>query len=262
MTGVQRQANARWLRDMPVAHRGLHDVGQSVPENSLAAFAAAADAGYAIELDLRMSRDGEAVVFHDETLERLTSCEGPLRHRSAADLRRIPLLGGAHMIPTLPDVLDLVRGRAPLLIEIKAPTRRVGRLEAHVAALLQSYSGPFAIQSFNPLCVRWFRDNAPEIHRGLLSARYSEKDLSTAKFAPSALTRFALRHLLTVPSVAPHFVAYEVDALPALAPWITKHLGLPLLAWTVRSERQREIGARHADNIIFEGFRPPLRRHD
>ena len=257
----------RWLSTVPIAHRGLHDAASGIPENSLSAFAAAVAEGYAIELDLRLSRDGAAVVFHDETLGRMTRATGAVHDRTVEELNKINLVGSGETIPTLAQVLTQVNARVPLLIEIKAPTRYVGKLEATVAEGLRDYRGSCAVQSFNPLCIGWFRQHAPEICRGLLSADFSDKPImNTAKFAPkfmpAAAERFALRHLLSAPFVHPHFIGYDVDALPALAPWITKHLGLPLLAWTVRSERQREIGAAHADNVIFEGYRPALRRDD
>lgn len=256
-----------WLKTLPIAHRGLHDTASGIPENSLPAFAAAISAGYAIELDVRLSRDGAPIVFHDETLARMTGTSSAVHDGTAEELNKINLVGSSETIPTLAQVLAHVKARVPLLVEVKAPTRHVGTLEMAVALLLRDYRGPYAVQSFNPLCIGWFRDHAPEICRGLLSTNFGDKPvMNTAKFAPgfvpTGAERFALRHLLTIPFVRPDFIGYDVDALPALAPWITKHLGLPLLAWTVRSERQREIGAAHADNVIFEGYRPALRRDD
>ncbi len=243
-----------WLRRTPIAHRGLHDIAQGIVENSLSAFRAAIAAGYAIELDLQPSIDGEAMVFHDETLDRLTEASGKVSLRSARALSSLKLDGSTDTIPTLAQVLDLVAGRVPLLIEIKAWTRRVGNLEARAAELLRDYAGPVAVQSFNPLTLRWYRRNAPVIPRGLLSTDYR----APVPFRLSRRARFMLRHLLTAPAIRPHFIAYDVRALPALAPWIARALGLPLIAWTVASEQEWRIGARYADNIIFEGFRAPL----
>jgi glycerophosphoryl diester phosphodiesterase len=242
-----------WLRRTPIAHRGLHDIAQGIVENSLSAFRAAIAAGYAIELDLQPSSDGEAVVFHDETLDRLTEASGKVSERGARELAQFKLDGTGDTIPVLAQVLDLVAGRVPLLIEIKDWTRRVGGLEARVAELLRHYNGPAAVQSFNPLSMRWFRDYAPVIPRGLLSTDYR-----TPVPRLSGRARFMLRHLLTAPVIRPHFIAYDVRALPALAPRIARALGLPLIAWTVASEQEWRIGARYADNIIFEGFRAPL----
>jgi glycerophosphoryl diester phosphodiesterase len=243
-----------WLRRTPIAHRGLHDGATGIVENSLSAFRAAIAAGYAIELDLQESADGEAVVFHDETLDRLTEASGRISERSATELSSLRLGRSADTIPTLAQVLELVAGHVPLLIEIKAWTRKVGNLEARVAELLKSYDGPVAVQSFNPLTLRWYRRNAPVIPRGLLSTNYR----AHIPFGISRRYRFALRHLLTAFLIRPHFIAYDVHALPALAPRIARALGLPLIAWTVASDEERRIGARYADNIIFEGFRAPL----
>jgi glycerophosphoryl diester phosphodiesterase len=248
------EADHSWLRRTPIAHRGLHDTAAGIAENSLSAFRAAITAGYAIELDLQMSRDGEAIVFHDETLERMTDAEGKVSDRDARSLSAIGLRRSTDTIPTLATALALVAGKVPLLVEIKDFSRRVGALEARAAELLRGYAGPVAVQSFNPLSLRWFRHNAPIIPRGLLSGDYR----APVPFRLTRRMRFTLRHLLTAPVIRPQFIAYDVHALPALAPRIARALGLPLIAWTVASEQEWRIGARYADNIIFEGFRAPL----
>lgn len=230
-----------WLKRLPIAHRGLHDAAAGIIENSPCAFSAAAEAGYAIELDLRMSRDGEAIVFHDETLERLTGERGALGSYTAAQLGSLTLRGGSDRIPTLPAVLDLIDTRVPLLLEIKAgEDRAVGALQTRIAALLQRYRGAVAVQSFDPSVIAWFHAHAPGVLRGLLARR--------------------LRDLLTPPVFAAQFIAYDVRALPAAGPFVARRLGLPVIAWTVRDERTWSIGAAHADNIIFEGVRPPIPR--
>lgn len=243
-----------WLRQTPIAHRGLHNQREAIIENSISAFRAAVEAGYAIELDLQVSSDGEAVVFHDLSLERLTSQRDAVSDRKARDLSKTRLRGSDDCIPLLAEVLDLVVGRVPLLIELKAWTRQIGRLEERTATLLRDYKGPFAVQSFNPFCIRWFRDFAPEIPRGLLSTHYRE----TYGYELSRRARFMLRHLLMAPMLRPDFIAYDVNALPAMAPSIARRLGLPVLAWTVANEHQMKVGSAYADNIIFEGFRAPF----
>ena len=146
----------------PIAHRALHDVAAGRPENSRAAVRAAVVAGYGIEIDLQLSRDGVAMVFHDETLERLTPRQGWLRDLTAADLSTTPLTGGNEGIPTFAEILTLVAGRVPLLVELKDQTLRMddtdGRLEAATAAALQGYGGPVAIMSFNPHCLAHLGD--------------------------------------------------------------------------------------------------------
>ncbi|MBN4046465.1 glycerophosphodiester phosphodiesterase [bacterium AH-315-P15] len=243
-----------WLRALPIAHRGLHDAAIGVVENSPSAFEAAARAGYGIELDVVISADGEAIVFHDKDLNRVTKETGLVRTHRAAELTQILLEGSADTIPRLADVFDLVRGRVPLLIEIKNANRQVGELEARVAKLLSTYQGPAAVQSFNPYSMAWFASNASDVVRGQLSQDfryYDEKPMPDFQ-------RFLLRHMLLNVVSRPHFVAYDCEALPAIGPGAARKLGLPLLCWTVKSlEMQAQIRP-YADNIIFEGFRPPL----
>ena len=154
------------LAVQPFAHRGLHGAGRV--ENSRAAFKAAIAAGHGIECDVQAARDGEAFVFHDYDLGRLTDAEGPLAGRPAAELDRIMLAGTAETLPRLPEILTLVGDRAPLLIEIKTRDRQVAPLCLSVRRALEGYRGAVAVMSFNPEVGRWFRDHAPRIVRGLV----------------------------------------------------------------------------------------------
>lgn len=243
-----------WLRDRPIAHRGLHDQSNGVVENSISAFEAAIKAGYAIELDVQKSGDGEALVFHDHSLDRLTDTTGLLRCLPTKEIKNFKLTGSNDTIPTLCEVLELVNGRVPVLVEIKNISRSIGELEQRTADVLSAYGGPFAVQSFNPLVLKWFRENHPSMLRGQLAtdvSRYGRTQIG-------GLSRFATRNLLTILLSRPHFIGYDVDALPAIAPRLTRSLGLPLLAWTVRTLTQRATSARYADNIIFEGFEAPI----
>ncbi len=243
-----------WLRTLPIAHRGLHDASRGLIENSPSAFEAAARAGYGIELDVHLSSDGEAIVFHDKDLKRLTIESGRVKDRSAAQLTQILLDGSADTIPTLGDVFDLVAGRVPLLIEIKSNSRRVGDLEARVSELLGAYRGPAAVQSFNPYSMGWFAANARPVLRGQISDAFRKDD---ERPMPD-IQRFLLRHMLLGVVSRPHFVAYDYKSLPAFGPACARLVGLPVLAWTVKStEVQRRVG-KYANNIIFEGFKPPL----
>ena len=221
-------------------------------ENTLSAFDAAAQAGYAIELDVRASADGEAIVFHDGTLERLTFASGPVSAMSAADLAQVPFKTSQDRIPTLAQVLEGVAGRVPLLIELKSYGPRPSQLEARVAELLRPYSGAFAVQSFNPQSMAWFARNEPAMTRGQLSMRYSR----AAMPGLSLLRRFALSHLLLNRISKPHFIGYEWSSLPSPGPSLARRGGLPVLAWTVTSPGDWETIQGYADNLIFEGFRP------
>ncbi|MFA5120071.1 glycerophosphodiester phosphodiesterase family protein [Zavarzinia sp.] len=240
-----------WLTRVPVAHRGLHDKAKGIPENSRAAFLAAAEAGYAIELDIQVSADGVPMVFHDDTLPRLTGETGRVDERPAAELSALHLFGTAETIPTLAEVLALVGGRVPFLIEVKAARGKVGPLEAATAAALADYRGRFAVQSFNPQSLLWFRRHAPQVRRGQIAMDFRMDD------EPLKLhEKWVLTHMLFNRFVRPHFIAYDINAVPNRATRRARAQGLPLLTWTVRTPAERKRAADFADNIIFEGFRP------
>ncbi len=241
-----------WLRTVPIAHRGLHSAEKGAIENAPSAFEAAARAGFAIELDIHGSADGEAIVFHDRTLDRMTGVRGRVAGRTASELVRHSLLESPETIPTLGDVLDLVAGRVPILIELKSRSRRVGQLEKRVASLLSAYNGPVAVQSFNPYSLGWFSDQAPEILRGQLALDY--RKIAMKRLPPVA--KLFMRHMLLNYISKPHFVSYEWGALPSWASARVRMFGLPVIAWTVDSQDIASKVARHVDNIIFEGFHP------
>jgi len=240
-----------WLK-RPIAHRGLHDQGRGLIENSASAIAAAIAKGYAIEVDLQCAADGLPVVFHDSKLDRLTAESGPVAARPAAALCAIPLRGSDEdRILSLEGLLAQVDGRVPLVLEVKSTWGRDPRYEASVAAILASYRGHVAVMSFDPDCVAAFRRAAPALPRGLISERFENwSDLG-------ALRRFAMRHLLFAAIARPNFIAYDIEALPALAPAIARRVfGLPLLTWTVRSEADKARAEEYADAMIFEGVAP------
>jgi glycerophosphoryl diester phosphodiesterase len=242
-----------WLR-RPIAHRGLHDAAKGIVENSASAVAAAMGKGFAVEVDLQCAVDHVPVVFHDETLDRLTPETGPVMARSAEALSAIPLRGSTDRILSLPALLALVNGRVPLLLEVKSTWTREGKYEANIALLLASYPGPVGVMSFDPYCVAAFKEIEPSLPRGLISERFSDRHYwSNLAF----WQRFAMRNLLTSAIARPHFIAYDIKALPALAPFIAQTLfGLPLLTWTVRTKEERERALRYADAMIFEGIAP------
>jgi len=246
-----------WLCTVPIAHRGLHNAAAALIENAPSAFEAAARAGYGIELDVHGSACGEAIVFHDRTLDRMTGTRGRVAGRTARELAGLNLLGSHETIPTLGDVLDQVAGRVPLLIEIKSRQRRVGKLEARVAQLLDGYAGPAAVQSFNPYSMGWFVEHAPHIPRGQLALDYRKLVKLSRKRVP-ATAKICLRHMLLNYVSKPNFVSYEWGALPSWAAKRVRMFGLPVIAWTVDSPDIANQVARYADNIIFEGFQPLL----
>jgi glycerophosphoryl diester phosphodiesterase len=245
-------AELYWLK-RPIAHRGLHDAARGVVENSASAVTAAMGKGYAIEVDLQCAAGHMPVVFHDATLDRLTGETGPVAARAVETLRTISLKGSSDHILSLPDLLERVGGYVPLVLEVKSTWARDGKFEANIARALKSYAGPVAVMSFDPYAIAAFRGAAPNLARGLVASRFDQEDWPNL----TPLQRFAMRHLLTSAFARPHFIAYDIAALPALAPLIARILfGLPLLTWTVRTADDRERALRYADAMIFEGIEP------
>jgi glycerophosphoryl diester phosphodiesterase len=243
-----------WLTARPIAHRGYHDRAAGRVENTASAFAAAIDHDFAIECDLRLTSDEEVIVLHDETLDRLTDGGGQPERLPLSTIRALNLNGTTDRIPTLHELLDQVAGRVPLVIELKSLWTGDRRLEREVADVLTDYAGPVAVMSFDPASMRAMRDYLPHLPRGMIADRFDEAS-GWERIPPHY--RFALRHLLLAPSVAPQFIAYDVKALPANAPLFIRHaFALPLLTWTVRSAEDRAVAARWADQMIFEGFDP------
>lgn len=234
-----------WLTSTKYAHRGLHDISKGIPENSQASFAAAADAGYGIELDVRLSADGQAVVFHDATLDAKTNLRGPIAARTADELAQARLCGTPETLPRLSEVLDLVGGRVPILIEIKSHREPLGPLEKATRELIGPYSGAVGILSFNPRSVRWFRDHAPQIPRGLTII-----GLNPSVGGTPLWRRLIMRTNAALISCTPDFYAYDLAALT------TRKRPLPVIAWTVRTDQDRQRAEKLADSYMFEGLLP------
>jgi len=241
------QACPAWLREVPLAHRGLHE-GSSVPENSLAAFAAAAAAGYGVELDVMLSRDRVPVVSHDATLERAAGRSERVSDLTVAQLAAVTLGDSGEHLPTLAAALGEL-SQVPVMVELKQPKLRAGDLERAVATLLDVHTGPWCVASFNPASVRWFRANRPEVVRVLTAG-----GLDGARL-PAVLKR-RLTELRDLPSVAPHAVSYDLTGLPNPACSAWRSRGGVLVTWTVTDEAGLTTAREMADNIIFEHVRP------
>jgi glycerophosphoryl diester phosphodiesterase len=220
--------------DTPIAHRALHDAAAGRPENSLAALAHACAHGFPAEIDVRLTRDRQVVVFHDRALKRLTGAVGRVEERDAAALTRLRLLGTGERVPLLRDALELVAGRVPLLIDLKSSAVSPA-LERAVLDALRGYGGEVAMQSFRRRAVR---------------------TLSRCE-APHAIGHLRRRGtLLAAAGVRPAFVGYRVDAVATRAVRRRRECGAVLLAWTVRSPADARRALCFVDNYIFEGFVP------
>ncbi|WP_417742987.1 glycerophosphodiester phosphodiesterase family protein [Salipiger sp.] len=240
--------------DRPIAHRAYHDIAAGRPENSVEAVIAAIEAGYGIEIDLQLSSDGVAVVFHDDELDRLTAETGPLRARSAAALSAIPLRHGSKSIPTFAEVLALVAGQVPLLVEIKdqdgAMGPDVGALEAAAAEALEGYAGPVALMSFNPHSVAALARLAPDIPRGITTCAYRGADAGALPEARLA----GLRAIADFERTGACFISHDWRDLTAPRVTELRAAGVPVLCWTVRSPEDEAAARAVAHNITFEGY--------
>lgn len=238
----------------PISHRGLHDKTDGRPENSVAAFEAAIEGNYGIELDLQLSKDGAALVFHDYHLGRLTASEGPVAQRTTAEMQEIPLIGGDAGAPTLEEVLELIGGRVPLLIEIKDQDgqmgHNVGPLERATAAALEGYTGDVAVMSFNPHAVAAFGEAAPSIPRGLVTSAFDPADWATLP----PRVRDTLRDIPDYDRVGACFISHEAPDLARHRVADIKASGAAILCWTIKSAEQEAMARKVADNVTFEGY--------
>lgn len=244
---------------VPLAHRALHDAADGRPENSRAAVRAAIAAGYGIEIDLQLSSDGCAMVFHDAVLDRLADASGPVRARTCAELRAIPLKGGdGEGIPDLDEILELVGGQVPLLIELKDQHGGMGitdgALERAAAKALDGYSGPVALMSFNPHMVAELARLAPERPRGLTTSAYDPADWPE-------LPRAVCDDLRAIPDferTGSSFISHEAGDLARPRVQALRNEGVPVLCWTVTSPAQEAAARAFAVNVTFEQYLPPL----
>ena len=244
---TQRQRAPFW--GMNFAHRGLHSRDKSVPENSLAAFRLAARAGYGVELDVQLSKDGQVVVFHDNTLTRVCGLDKRVDELALAELKELRLCGTEERIPLLKEALAVIRGAGPLIVELKNG-RRNRELCEKTYALLEQYRGEVCIESFNPFIVAWFRFHAPDLVRGQLAAPV--KDYLDDGLKPAAA--FALSHNLFNFIARPQFIAYKIGHRPANVK-LTELLGAMRFGWTSHEPRNEK----GRDGVIFEFYKPRLK---
>ena len=227
----------------PIAHRGLHD--STTPENSLLAYQKAIDAGYAIEIDVRPIDDGTVVVFHDDNLKRLCGIDKEIARCTFTEIRELYLKHTHERIPLLSEVLALINGKVPLLIELKYD-QPAGKLEAATLEVLRKYKGKYALQSFSPLALRWLKKNAPDVPRGQLASNFKDyKDIA-------AIVKPALKNLWLSPLSRPDFISYDIRALPNKRVEKLRASGTPVLGWTVSKISESQEALKHCDNLICE----------
>lgn len=231
------------------AHRGLHSRDKSVPENSLEAFRLAAEAGYGAELDVQLSKDGQVVVFHDDTLDRVCGVPGRVDERTFEELQQLRLCGTAQRIPLFSEVLEVFRGRGPLIVELKNGKRNRELCEK-TYALLENYRGEACVESFNPRIVAWFRFHGRDLVRGQLAA--PTKDYVRDGF--SKPLGFALSRTLLNFLARPQFIAYKIGHRP-LPVRVSETLGAMKVGWTSHEPRNEK----GRDAVIFEFYKPKLR---
>ena len=235
-----------FLRTLPIAHRGLHSA--AIPENSIPAFRAAIEHGYAIETDVHFTKNGRLVVFHDDNLFRMTGDERNIKDCTVSELKRLRLGGTDEQIPLFREFLKEVAGRVPLLIEIKNMAGvKAKRVAAALSEALEGYEGEYAVQSFNPFYVKAYKKLHPEVACGVLGI--------AQKGAAKGIQAYVIKHLCFNFAVRPDFISYCFEDLPRRK--ITKFKGARL-AWVVRSSYDETRARQYADNIIFENYLPKL----
>ncbi len=238
------------LRGWSYAHRGLHSNG--IPENSMAAFRAALEGGYGIELDLHLLRDGNLAVIHDSLLKRTTGCDGRIEDLTTADLNKYHLEGTEETIPTFQELLDLYDGKAPLIVELKPVDGNYAALTETACNMLEGYNGIYCIESFDPRCIFWLKKNRPKIIRGQLAENFFRSNSSLPAPLKCILTH-SLTHFFTMPD----FTAYKFADRKNLSTFICRRFyGVQGISWTLRTKEDYDTAVREGWLPIFEQFIP------
>ena len=237
-----------WIKETPIAHRGLHT--KDIPENSLSAFENALKNNYAIELDVQFTKDKEVVVFHDENLKRMTNDTRNIEDVNYDELKNLRLGNTNEIIPTLEEVLELVDSKIAILIEIKDCKDYI-ELSEKTYEILKGYEGNYAIQSFNPFILEWYKNNASEVIRGQLSGTFTEGSESLNSFE-----KFVLKNMLLNFKSKPNYIGYELEGIPKSKLESLRKKGVPIIVWTVKNKEDMEKAYKYSDNITFENFLP------
>ena len=239
------QNNTEFLKQNLIAHRGMHNSQINIPENSIPAFQKALENKYIIELDLHILKDKSIVVFHDNNLERMAGVNKNINDCNYNDIKDLKLQNTNNYIPLFQNVLKLVDGKVPLLIEFKYDTKNK-RLEKQAMKILKNYKGKYAIQSFNPFTVYWFKKNYPNILRGQLAANFKNDNMNFIK-------KFVLKNMLFNIFTKPDFVSYNINSLPCKQVKTFRKNKL-VLSWTIKNKKDLEKAKLYSDNFICENM--------
>ncbi|MCA3556044.1 glycerophosphodiester phosphodiesterase family protein [Aestuariivirga sp.] len=234
----------------PIAHRGRHDFGKGIVENTASAFAAAIIGGYPIECDLQLTRDGEAVVFHDDHLDRLTEGHGLVKNISAADMQALTIRNSQDRVQTLAELLAQVRGQVPLIIELKSNWDGDVRLAERAIEVLKGYDGPCCLMSFDPDMIAAVRRLSPATIRGIVAKRCDDPYYGALPLA----RQMELRTFSHISRTRPDFVSFQFEELPWAPITALRSSGVPVISWTIRTPEQAVMARRCSDQITFEGF--------
>ncbi len=239
-----------WLVARPIAHRGLHAVSKGVVENTESAFAAAITLNYAIECDVQLTADGEAVVLHDDSLERLTTRSGLVRACTTRELKQAKLKNSVDTIQTLAELLQQVDGRVTLVIELKSQFDGNMQLATRALHVLTKYQGPYCLMSFDPDLIAAVAALSPDTVRGITADRTTDTSYRTLPFA----RRMCVRHLDHLEKTRPHFISYHFRDLPFAPVQAIRERGFPVITWTVRSRQEEQQARRYSDQVTFESY--------
>ena len=251
LRGRTKHPGLSTLRGRAYAHRGLH--GSGIPENSMAAFRLALEKGYGIELDIHLMQDGKLAVIHDASLKRTADADVQIEDLTAEDLKNYPLEGTEEQIPLFTEVLELFSGKAPLIVELKAERGNHAALCAAACKLLDSYDGAYCIESFDPRCIAWLKENRPDIVRGQLAENYFANPKSRLKW----YLKLALSSHLFNCRTAPDFIAYKFADRRTLGTFLCRKLwSIQGVTWTIRSQEDFDTAVEEGWIPIFEGFEP------
>ena len=241
-----------WLVARPIAHRGLHARGKGIIENTAGAFEAAIKGNYAIECDVQLTADGEAIVFHDDDLDRLTEAKGLVKDLTTQALQKVKLKGTSDRMQTLAEFLEQVDGRTSLVIELKSLWDDNDALAKRALKVLESYDGPYCLMSFDPDVIACLRELSPQTVRGIVADRTTDPYYNTLPLAK----RYSMRTFAHLAETQPHFVSYYWRELPFEPITEIRKLGHPVITWTLRSKDEASQALRYCDQITFEGYNP------